>query len=99
MCPIRDDKDLNILKQTGSRPEAIALIPINLVEGFTDRHAAPLQLNMNKRQSIDQNGDIVAGTVRSSSLFILIDDLQPVIVNISLVDKVDVFRRAVIATQ
>ena len=40
MCAFGDDEDLDILKQAGSRPEAISLIAINLVKGFADGDAA-----------------------------------------------------------
>ncbi len=36
---VRNNKDLHILKKAAGRPEALALIAFNLVEGLTDGDA------------------------------------------------------------
>lgn len=45
---------------------------------------------MHKRQSIDEYGHIVAGIVVSLLLFVLVNDLKVVVMNILLVNQVDV---------
>ena len=50
---------------------------------------------MNQRQTVDQNRNVVSGVVIALRFDILVDDLQPVIVNVFLVDQRDVLRSAV----
>ena len=96
---VADHKDLHVLKEAGSRPERIPLIPIDLIEGLPDRHAAPFQLHVDHRKPVDQDRDIVAIIVPGAFLLadcVLIDHLQEVIVNILLIDQRDVLGAAVV---
>ena len=44
MRPIAYDKDLHVLEQATSAPEAVTLVPFNLIESLLDGHVATLQL-------------------------------------------------------
>ena len=95
---VADDEQLHILKQAAARPKAFPLIAVDLVEGLADVHSTAFQLDMHQRQAIDQHGHIIAVGVVPHR-FILIDDLQAVVVNALFVDQVDVFGRAVVALE
>ena len=93
VCTVGDNENLHILIQSACRPEAVALIALDLIEGFTDGNAAPFQLHMNQRQTVDEYRHIIAIIMRSTlrrGNLVLIDDLQVVIVNILLVDELNV---------
>ena len=77
---VGDDKNLNILKQTAAGKEALALIAVDLVERLADRNAAPLQLDMHHRKTVDKHRHVIAVVVSCAlglRYFILIDDLVP----------------------
>ena len=85
VCTIGNDKNLNVLIQPTPCPERVPLIAINLIECLTDGHASAFQFNMNKRQTIYQYCNIIAVVMLRTTLcanHILIDDLQPVIMDI-----------------
>ena len=84
------DEYLNIFIQSASCPETISLIAVNLIERLFELNASSLQFYMHERQSIDEYGHIVAGIVVSLLLFVLVDDLEVVVMNILLVNQVDV---------
>ena len=100
--PIGDDEQLHVLKQPTARPETVPLVTVDLVECFTNRHPTPLQFNVNHWQSVDEDGDVITVGVAPSRVvvilrnstpnFILVDDLQPVVVNILLIQKRDILR-------
>src|SRR5699024_6318175 len=85
LSAIRDDEELHILEEARAGPEAVALVAIDLVERFTNRYPAPLQLDMYHRQAIHQDGDVVPVRERRATLatvdHVLVDDLEPVVVN------------------
>ena len=104
--PVRNDENLHILIQPRARPEAVALVAVDLVERLANLHAAPLQLQMHERQAVDENRHIVAVrmsrrrlclSARAAFHRILVDDLQTIVINVLLVDQLDVLRRSVIA--
>ena len=100
--PIGDDEQLHVLKQPTARPETVPLVTVDLVECFTDCDAAPLQFNVNHWQSVDEDGDVIAVGILSPGVvfiprsrtphFVLVDDLQPVVVDVLLVEQFDVLR-------
>jgi hypothetical protein len=100
---IADDEQLHILEQARARPEAVALVAVDLVEGLADVHAPALQFDVHHRQAVDQHGHIEAGGTRvpafSPTDLVLVDDLQGVVVDVGLVDQVDVLGSAVVALQ
>lgn len=81
---------MSILKQTTTGPEGISLITVNLIERLTDSNTSTLQLDMNQRETINEDGNIIAVAVLGTFFFadgILVDDLKPVIMNVLLIDK------------
>lgn len=97
---VGDDEDLHIFKQAAACPEGIPLIAVDLVKGLADGHAAALELDMHKRQAVDQHGYIISVIVPCASRrghLVLVDDLQAVIVDVLLVDQHDIAGCAVIA--
>ena len=102
ICAVGDHKNLRILVQTTARPERIPLIAVDLVERLPDGHPASLQFHMNQRKAVDQNRHIVAVIMpRTVCLlhFILVDDLQTVIVDVLFVDQRNIFGTAIIPVQ
>ena len=99
---VGDDKNLRILEQTAASPEGIPLIAVDLVERLADGHAASFELYMHQRESIHQNGYIIAVIMLCALILtdlILIDDLQEIVVDVLFVDQRDVLGRAIIANQ
>lgn len=88
---VGDHEDLHILIQTAGGPKAVPLVPLDLVEGLPDGHAPALEFHMDQGQTVDQNGHIVACVVPARALFILVDDLQTVVVDVLFVQQIDVF--------
>ena len=96
---IGDYKNLHILEQPTASPEAVPLIPFDLVECFPDGHAPALQLHMDEGQTIEQHSHVIAVVVVSPirrAHLILIDDLQMVVVDVLLINERDIFGHAVI---
>ena len=99
---VGDDKNLHILKQTAARPEAVALIALNLVERLADGDAAAFQLNMHHREAVDKDGDVIAVVVPSTVALtdlILIEHLNGIVVDVLFVNQRDVFGGAVVAVK
>ena len=96
---VGDDEYLDVLIQAGGSPKAVPLIALDLVEGFPDSHAAALELDVDHREAVDEHRHIIAGIVRPLRLFILVDDLYAVAMDILLVKQGDVLGRAVIPCQ
>ena len=91
------NKDLHILEETGAAPERLSLIAVDLVEGFADGHATALQLHVDEqREAIDEDGHVVAVVTRAALGRVLVDDLQAVVVDISLVEDADISALAVV---
>ena len=86
-CTVGDHENLHILIQSAACPKAVALIAVNLVERLFDCNAAPLQLHMDKGQTVYQNRHIIPCIVVPGGFYILIDDLQMVVVDVLLVDQ------------
>ena len=51
---------------------------------------------MDKWQTVDENGHVIASVVVALGLHILIDDLQTVVVDVLFVDELNVFGSSVI---
>ncbi len=56
---------------------------------------------MHERQAVDEDRDVVAGRARCSVDvdLVLVDHLQPVVVDVPLVDQADVLERPVVARE
>ncbi|EJW99793.1 hypothetical protein EVA_12099 [gut metagenome] len=68
-------KNLHIFIQSACRPEAISLIAFDLVKGFSDCNTTAFQLHMDKGQTVDKNGYIIACIVPALAFLILVNDL------------------------
>ena len=60
---VGNHKNLDVFKQAARGPKAVALAALDLVERRTDGHAAPLKLDMYQRQTVDEDGHVVARVV------------------------------------
>ena len=102
ICAVGDHEDLHEFIQPAGRPEAIPLIAVDLIEGFSNGNAPALQLDMDQRQAVDQHRHIIA-IVMSCPLLcgdgILVDDLQTVIMDALLVNKLNIFAFPVIPAE
>lgn len=52
---VRNHKNLDIFKESASRPKALAIISVNLVKSFLYIHASAFKFNMNKWQAVYKN--------------------------------------------
>ena len=96
---VGDDENLDVFKQAARGPEAVALVALDLVERLADGHAAPLELDMYQRQTVDEDGHVVARVVVARSLLVLVEHLQAVVVDVLFVQQVDVFGRTAVLPQ
>ena len=97
MRSVRNDEDLHILEKPAGRPKTVALIAVDLVERFSDRHAPAFELDMYKGQPVNKDGNVVTVFISSRVVFVLVDDLQRVGVYIDFVDQGDVFGESVVS--
>ena len=75
---IRNDENLYIVIQPAARPKAVPLVAVDLVERLPDSHAPAFQLDMDQRQTIHQNRDVITVIIMRSVRFahsVLVDDL------------------------
>ena len=54
---------------------------------------------MDKGQTVDKNGHVIAGVVVTLGLHILIDDLQTVVVNVLFVDELNILGSSIIPAE
>ena len=99
VCAVGDDENLDVFKKAACCPESVALVALDLVERLADGHAAPLEFDMYQRQTVDEDGHVVARVVTARSLLVLVEHLQTVVVNVFFVQQVDVFGRAAVLPQ
>ena len=98
-CAVGNDKNLHILVKPGACPKAVSLIAVDLVKCFLDRNTTAFQLHMNQRQTVHKNRHIISGVVIAGTFFILIDDLQTVVMDILFINQIDVLSFAIFASQ
>ena len=96
---VRDDEDLHVAEEPSPRPEGVALVAADLVEGVADGDSAPFEFDVDQGQSVDQDRHVVAVRARGGCGLVLVDDLQRVAVHVLFVNKVDVLRLTVVADQ
>ena len=75
--------------------KALFAVTMHLIEGFTNRHTAFLQLHVDQGQTIDQNRHIVAVGV-AARLLKLLDYLHLVAGNVLFIQQVDVLNMAIV---
>ncbi len=96
------DKNLNIFIQSASRPERIPLITIDLVKCLTNGNSSAFQFNMYKRQAIDQYCNIITVIIFCTFIcanYILIDDLQSIVMDVLFIYECDILRGTIITSQ
>ena len=96
MPPVRDDEDLHVLEKPGARPEALALVALDLVERLAKLDAAALQLDMHERKAVHQDRHVVAVVMGAGAGGVLVQDLQGVPIDVVAVEQHDVVDRAVV---
>lgn len=96
MGSVGNNKDFHVLVQPGGCPETVALVAVDLIEGFTDGNAPALQFHMNQGKAVDKDGHIVACFVHPASLNVLIDNLKAVVVYILPVKERNVLCQAIV---
>ena len=98
--PVADNKNLHVVKKSATRPKRISAVTIDLIKRLANGNAAPFQLDVHERETVYQNRHVVAvgvpGSLRGAD-FVLIDNLQAIVMDIGAVDERDIFRHAVIA--
>ena len=87
---VRDDEYLHILIQPAACPETVALVSVYLVERFSQLVASAFQFNVDEGESVDEDGHVVPRVVVSSFFYVLVDDLNEIVVYVVLVNEVDV---------
>ena len=95
---VTDYENLYILKEAAARPETVVLVSIDLVERLADINSAPLELDVNKRQPIHENSDVVSVLANTFNL-ILVEHLDDVVVDVLLIDEIDVLTLTVISLE
>ena len=97
--PVGDNKDLDIFIQAAAGPETVPLVAVYLVEGFTELNTPSFEFNMDKREAIYQYAYVISGVVVAAFFHILVYDLDEVVVDIVLVQKVYVLALAAVPAE
>ncbi len=95
---VADHEQLHVVEQPRPGPERVALVAVDLVERLPDVDPAAFQLHMHQRQTVHEDGHVVPVGPRALDR-VLVDHLQPVVVDAGLVDDRDVLRRTVVASE
>ena len=96
---VRDNEQLHILIQTRCCPETISLISLNLVECLFKSNTTSLQLNVNQWETVYKDGNIVTVIKVTAILYILVNNLYRVVVDVLLINQSDVLATAVVSLQ
>ena len=96
---VRYDEQLYILEQPAARPKTLALVTVDLIECLLDIDAAAFQLDMHQRKAVYQHGNIITIRARSVIDFVLINDLERIVMDIAFIEQVDILDRSVVARQ
>ena len=99
MSAIGDHKELNVFKQPRAAPETFPAIAVDLVKCFAQGDPTALKLNVDHREAVDQNGNVIAGGMPSTRCFVLVKHLQPVVVDVVFIDQTNVYNTVIIASQ
>ena len=93
---IRDNEQLDILKQSAICPERIIAVSLDLIESFPNRHTSTFEFDMYHRQTINENRHIVPCAVFAFCGRVLMNNLQAVLEDMRLVNQFDVLKTGVI---
>ena len=96
---IADHEQLDVLEQAGIGPETVARVAVDLVERLPQLGAPALQFHVHQRQPVHQDRHVVTVGVHPGRRLVLVDHLQPVVVDVLLVEQIDVLERPVITGQ
>ena len=99
MRTVANDENLYIFVKPAVCPKTVSLITVNLIERFFQRDATAFQFDMYQRKTVDKHRYIIAVFKIAAVFFILIDDLQTVVMDVFLVNQGDIFTAAVISAQ
>ena len=87
---VRDNEQLHILIKTATSPKTVPLVSINLVKRLSEWFTTALQLNVNQRETVYKDGNIVTVVKVTAVLYILVNDLYRVVVDVLLINQSDV---------
>ena len=87
---VADDEELDVFEEAAARPEGVALVAVDLIEGFLEVHAAPFEFHVNKREAVYKDGDIIAVGACAILYLILVDDLKAIAVDVVLIYEFDI---------
>ena len=96
---IGNNEDLHVFKEATARPEGVPLVALDLVEGLTNGDTPALELHMDQGQAVDEDGHVVAIIVFGALLlavFVLVEHLQTIVMDILFIDNANIFRSAII---
>ena len=96
---IGNDKYLHIFKEATARPEGVPLVALDLVKGLTDGYAPAFEFHVHQGQTVDQNGHIIAIVVFGAlllAIFVLVEHLQAIVMDILFIDNANIFRSAIV---
>ena len=79
--------------------QKLSLVAVYLVERLFYIDTATLQLDMHQRKTVHQYGNVITIGARSVLDFVLVDDLQRIVVDIAFVEQINIFDRSVVACQ
>ncbi len=76
---VADDEQLDVVEEAVGCPECVALVTVDLVEGFAKVDSASFEFDVDEGETVDEDGDVVAAGSCCSTVtlvdFILVDDL------------------------
>ena len=98
-CSVADNEDLNEIEHRSTSPKGITLVAVDLIERFLDGNAPAFQFNLHHRNTVHENGNVVAVFESPFVLLKLVGDLKTVIEDVGLVNEFDVLGKAVIHRQ
>ena len=98
MHAIRYDEYLDVFIKARFRPKAVALVAVNLVEGFLEGDPSPLELHVDEGEAVHEYSHVIT-VFEVAAGFVLMDYLQEVVLHVFFVDEPYIFGGAVIALQ
>ena len=90
---------MHIFKQATARPEGVPLVALDLVKGLADGDAPAFEFHVHQGQTVDEDGHIIAIVVFGAlllAIFVLVEHLQAVVMDILFIDNANIFRSAIV---
>ena len=91
-CPVRDHEHLHVVEKPVAGPEGLVLVAGDLVERFAEVDAAAFEFDVDERQPVDEDRDVIpVGVGRCTRCGsgvdgVLVDDLEFVVVDVGFVE-------------